>query len=260
MPRMIPGPPVGPVARAVREYCGYTWTPSSSVRRACTVSRTADQAITNAGAGRWVSYTLTSHHAITRKQVSRGRPGPDTRYTGRVTTRHTLTPATDTALAARDAASDGCYPLITNDTALTPAQILAAYKRQPHIEPRHHAFKTVLRATPVCLTSPERIDALAFCLYTALLVHALRERQLRHATAGQPPLPLYHENRQAPAPAGPLILAELAGIAVTTITASGRATVIPPELTRLQHQLITLLDIPPASYHQHHSRQTRKSA
>lgn len=237
-------------------------SPRCKLKTHAAIARHADQAITAAGARRWVSYALARHDTVTRKQASMGRPGPNTRYRDVTATRYTLHPVTDTALAARDAGSDGCFPLITNDRSLTPAQVLGAYRRQPRIEPRHHAFKTTLRAAPVCLTSPERIDALSFCLYAALLVHALLERQLRRAVtaAGLPPLPLYHENRQAPAPSGAVILAELSDIAVTTVTASGRATVIPPELTRLQQQLITLLDIPPASYHQQHHKQARKPA
>ena len=247
---------------ALQQLAARLDSPRCRLATQAAIARHADQAITAAGAGRWVSYAITRHDTVTRKQASMGRPGPNTRYKDTTVTRYTLAPVTGTALAARDAASDGCFPLITNDRSLAPAQILGAYKRQPRIEPRHHAFKTTLRATPVHLTSPERIDALSFCLYTALLVHALLERQLRRAltAASLPPLPLYHENRQAPAPSGALILAELSDIAVTTITASGRTTVIPPELTPLQQQLITLLGIPPASYHQHHHKQARKSA
>ena len=156
---------------------------------------------------------------------------------------------------------DGIFPLITNDRSLTAAEVLAAYKRQPHIEPRHHTFKSVLRAAPVHLTSPERIDALTFCLYTALLVHALLERQLRRAVAdaGLQALPLYRENRPAPAPSGTLILGELEDLAVTTITAGTQATIIPPHLTPLQQLLITLLEIPAASYHQTHDEHAGKS-
>lgn len=236
--------------------------PRCKLKTAEAITRAADAIITRTGAGRWVSYTITRHDTVTRKQASMGRPGPNTRYKDLTVTSWTLHPATGTALAARDAASDGCFPLITNDRSLTTAQVLDAYKRQPGIETRHHAFKTVLRATPVHLTSPERIDALSFCLYTALLVHALLERQLRRAApaAGLPPLLLYHENRPAPAPSGALILAEPGDIAVTTITAGDRATFIPPELTRLQQQLITLLDIPLATYQQQHHKQVRKSA
>lgn len=248
-------------AAALDQLAARLGSPRGKLRTEAAIARAADQAITAAGAGRWVSYAITRHDTVTRKQASTGRPGPNTRYKDLTVTRHALHPVTDTALAARDAASDGCFPLITNDNALTPAQVLDAYKRQPGIEPRHHTFKTVLRAVPVHLTNPERIDALSFCLYAALLVHALLERQLRRAAtaAGLPPLPLYHENRQAPAPSGALILAELGDIAVTTITTKQRTTVIPPGLTALQQQLITLLGIPPASYHQQH-KQARKSA
>ncbi len=50
---------------------------------------------------------------------------------------------------ATDAASDGCFPFVTNDMAMTPAQLLSAYKAQPHLERRHATFKGVLEAVPV---------------------------------------------------------------------------------------------------------------
>jgi hypothetical protein len=219
------------------------------------ITRAATQAITAAGAGRWVSYTLTSEDITIRKQACMGRPGPRTRYEDLTVTRWTLRPVTGTAQVARDAASDGCFPLITNDPSLTPVQVLDACKRQPGIETRHHAFKTVLRAAPFYLTSPERIDALSFCLYAALLVHSLLERQLRRAVTGTglDPLPLYPEHRPAPAPSGDAILRALADITRTTITSAGQETVIQPRLTALQQQLIALLGIPAASYHHQHT-------
>lgn len=222
----------------------------------------AAKIIADAGAGRWVSCTLTTTSTVTRKQASRGRPGPATVYQDVTVTRHDLAAVTGTALAARDAASDGCFPLITNDPALTCAQVLAAYKRQPHIEPRHHAFKSVLHAIPVQLCSPERIDALIFCLYAALLVHALLERQARQAinAAGIASLPLYPENRPSAAPTGALMIRELSGLATTIVTASTGTTVIPPQLTELQQQLVTLLAIPPENYQQHHEKPARKAA
>jgi hypothetical protein len=255
----------GRITRAVtalQQLAGRLDSPRCKLKTPAAIARAADAAITAAGAGRWVSYTITSSDTVTRRQASMGRPGPNTRYEHVTVTRHALRPVTDTALTARDAASDGCFPLITNDRSLTAAEVLAAYKRQPHIEPRHHTFKTTLRAAPVHLTSPERIDALGFCLYTALLVHALLERQLRRAAAAASlqALPLYHENRPAPAPSGAVILGELEDLAVTTITAATQATVIPPQLTPVQQLLITLLEIPAASYHQPRGEHARKSA
>jgi len=246
----------GRIARAtagLQQLAGRLNAPRCWLRTREAVERAAAKIIADAGAGRWVSYTLHGQDQAIRKRARRGRPGPGDGWTEVTRTTWALAPVTDTALAARDAASDGCFPLITNDPSLTGSQVLAAYKRQPGIEPRHHAWKTVLHGAPAQLHTPARIDALAFCLYAALLVHALLERQVRHATAaGLPPLRLHHEHRPAPAATGALILAGLDGIAITTITENNREITIPPRLTSLQQQLITLLGIPAASYRQHH--------
>lgn len=234
----------------LQQLAGRLNAPRCQLRTREAVERAAAKIISDAAAGRWVSYALAGQDHAIRK---RNHHGPGSRWTEATRTLWTLTPVTDTALAARDAASDGCYPLITNDPGLTPAQVLAAYKRQPGIEPRHHAWKTLLHGAPARLHAPARIDALAFCLYAALLVHALTERQLSQATttAAQPPLRLYHEHRPAPAATGTVILAQLHPIAVTTITHGDREITIPDDLTSLQQQLITLLGIPAASYLQH---------
>src|SRR5215472_4285241 len=233
---------------SLQQLAGRLNAPRCQLRTREAINRAAATIITNAGAARWVSCTLTGQDQVIRKR----NHGPGARWTQATRTTWTLTPVTDTALAARDAASDGCFPLITNDPALTPAQILAAYKRQPGIEPRHHAWKTLLHGAPARLHTPARIDALAFCLYAALLVHALTERQLRQATtaAGLPPLRLYHEHRPAPAPTGTVILTQLDQLAITTITHNNREITIPPHLTTLQQQLITLPGLPAASYGQ----------
>jgi hypothetical protein len=240
-------------AAGLQQLAGRLSAPRCRLRTREAVDRAAGKIIGDAGAGRWVSYTLRGQDQVTRTRARPGRPRPGDGWTEVTRTTWTLTPVTDTALAAHDAASDGCFPLITNDSRLTGTQVLAAYKRQPGIEPRHHAWKTLLHGAPARLHTPARIDALAFCLYAALLVHALLERQLRQATtaAALPPLRLYHEHRPAPAATGTVILAQLDSIAATTITERNRQITIPPELTSLQHQIITLLGIPATSYRQH---------
>ena len=54
---------------------------------------------------------------------------------------------------AYDAATDGCFPLITNDTTLTDAEVLAGYRYQPNLERRHHLLKSVQDAAPVLLAA-----------------------------------------------------------------------------------------------------------
>jgi len=80
---------------------------------------------------------------------------------------------------AYDATTDGCFPLITNDTGLTDQQVLAAYRYQPNLERRHHLLKSVQNADPVLLHNPARIEALFCCQFLALLIAALIEREIR---------------------------------------------------------------------------------
>ena len=94
-----------------------------------------------------------------RRQHQRRRPGP----------------------TARDAASDGWYPLISNDRDLTGAQLLAAYKYQPNLEKRHAQLKGTQLVAPVFLHDPARIEALLCCQFIAMLIQALIERQIRQA-------------------------------------------------------------------------------
>src|ERR1035437_4067561 len=122
-------------------------------------------ALAQAHAARWVTATVTQTTAKTYKQARRGRPGPETSYREITTNRFAL--AADIALdhVAYDAASDGCFPLITNDRNLSDAQVLAAYRYQPNLERRHHLLKSVQDAAPVLLKNPARIEALFCCQF-----------------------------------------------------------------------------------------------
>ena len=110
-------------------------------------------------------------------------PAPNTRYRRHTRTRHTISWNLDPDRIAYDAASDGCFPLISNDTTLTDAEVLAAYRYQPNLERRHHLLKSVQDAAPVLLHNPARIEALFCCQFLALLIGALIERQIRTAMA-----------------------------------------------------------------------------
>ncbi len=146
---------------------------------------------------------------------------------------------------------------------MTPAELLAAYRRQPRLERRHATFKHILHAVPAELKNQARIDALGFCLYTALLIHALIERQLRNAiaAAGLPDLPLYPEDRPCATPSAARVLEILSPLARTIITSGNQSpTVIPPALTPLQQQILTLLQQPPSAYQQQPAQQPAKYA
>jgi hypothetical protein len=69
---------------------------------------------------------------------------------------------------------------------------------------------------PVWLHSEFRIDALGFCFYLALLVHALIERQCRRSMTRQDihALPLYPEDRSSTAPTATRLLDQFTDLAV----------------------------------------------
>jgi transposase len=236
---------------ALAKLAGRLDAPRCQLKTRAAVEHAATQAVARASAARWVRFEITGQAITQHRQLRPGRPGPNTPY--RTITRHrfTLSFTVDNAQAAHDAASDGCFPLITNDTQMTPAELLAAYKRQPRLERRHATFKGILRATPAELKNDTRIDALGFCLYTALLIHALIERQLRNAMAeaGLPGLPLYPEDRPCATPTAARVLKILSPLARTIICHSDQIlTVVPPSLTTLQEQILTLLTVPAGAY------------
>jgi hypothetical protein len=136
------------------------------------------------------------------RQEKRGRPGSDTRYRKTEKTVFTLTFTINQENVAYDAATDGCFPLVSNDPELSDAELLGAYRYQPNLQKRHHQLKTVLAAAPVTLKSPSRIEGLACCEFIALLSQCLIERELRAAMTRQDvtELALYHEGRNTRAP------------------------------------------------------------
>ena len=150
-----------------------------------------------------------------------------------------------------DAASDGCFPLITNDTSLSDGELLAAYKSQPKLETRHAQLKGVQLVTPVFLKEAARIEALLCCYFISLLVHALIEREIRAGMASRKAaeLPLYPEDRACHAPTAARVLEVFAAVARHRLR-NGRTTVqvFEPTLTPLQLQVLRLLRIPPGVY------------
>jgi len=150
-----------------------------------------------------------------------------------------------------DRRSDGMYPLLTNDRALSPEQVLEAHKRQPTIEKRFQQTKTVLEIAPVFLKNPGRVEAIFFLFFLALLVHALIERELRRAMKhhGVEHLPLYPEERITQRPTAEQILRLYALLEHHDLLVDGRVVrSFKPQLTQLQRQVLQLLQIPHDTY------------
>jgi len=181
----------------------------------------------------------------------RGLPGPNTTFRQRRTTRFKLTWKLRAHVVKQVAASDGCWPLITNASDLSQKEILAAYRYQPHLERRHHCLKGTQSVAPVRLHSPARIEALLCCHFVALLVHALVERQIRTAMASgrAKTIALYPEERGCAAPSAARIFDVFSGLSRHRLYEHGQLVeIFEPKLDARQCSVLRLLGIPASAY------------
>ncbi len=108
---------------ALSDLAARVSSPKSRWHTRTAVEAAAAREIASANAARWVSVAVQEHEEESFRQERRGRPGEETRYRRTTRTRFTLTWKVDTALVAYDAKSDGCFPLVTNDTGLSDAEV-----------------------------------------------------------------------------------------------------------------------------------------
>ena len=226
-------------------------SPKSRLRTKVAAEQAASAALAAAGATRWVAFNLTESTEVTFHQEHRGRPGQETRYRRSEKPVFAITAEVHAETVAYDARTDGCFPLITNDAEMTPAEVLGAYRYQPNLERRNHILKGPQEVAPVYLETPHRIEALLLCHFFAMLIEALIEREIRNSMreAALAGIPLYPELRNCPAPSAERILEIFGGVQRHHLI-SGReiVQVFEPELTPLQLKVLELLHVPATVY------------
>ena len=110
--------------------------PRCRIKEESAVHQAAAAAIAGCCAERWVSYEVRQHTTEHFRQAAAGRPGPATTYK-KVTASHwKVTITIDDQQIRDDAATDGCYPLVTNGRQFTDLYVVEAYHGQPHLERR----------------------------------------------------------------------------------------------------------------------------
>jgi transposase len=238
-------------AAAIDELNNKLAGPKTRLKTHAAAGQAAAAALAETGAARWIEATVTETLEETFRQEKRGRPGATTRYRRTTRTRYQLTYRTRDDVIAYDAASDGCFPLITNDRQLPDNEVLLAYRYQPNLERRHHLLKSVQDADPLWLRDPARIEALFCCQFLALLLGALIEREIRNAMrrAETADLPLYPELRACQAPSAERILTVFADLTRHQLHRDGQLVqTFQAELTPQQQQILDLLGVPTTAY------------
>jgi len=154
----------------------------------------------------------------------------------------TLTWHRDHEAIAHAAATDGIYPLATNQPGrLTATTVLRQYKDQQIVERRHRDAKHTLKVRPIFLHNDDRIHALISIVGLALLIFGLIETQTRHALGQHEQLPGLLPEGRAAIPTAANILATFQGLGLTYTPAGIRLD----RLTHTQRRILQLLQIQP---------------
>ncbi len=236
---------------AIEELATKLAGPKTRLGTRAAVEQAAAKALADTGSARWLEVTVTQTLQEGFRQEQRGRPSAQTRYRRTTRTRHSIQWRSRDDLIADDAASDGCFPLVTNDRNLTEKDALVAYRYQPNLERRHHLLKSVQDADPIWLRDPARIEAIFCCQFLALLVGALIERQIRTAmkAAATADIPLYPELRACQSPSAERILAVFNDLTRHELHRDGQLMqTFEAELTPLHQQILDLLGVPATAY------------
>lgn len=191
----------------------------------------------------WKISVITEEHF---KQMQRGRPDKNTQYRKIVKQRYQLTWCQNVQQILFDSQYDGIFPLITNNTKISAAEILTIYKYQPRLEKRFEQLKTVYNVAPVFLKNPQRIEALLTLYFIALLVTGLVERNIRNSMAQQmiESIPIYPEERACKSPTSDKILELFSDIRLQFIMQNGkRIQTVEDQFSDIQKKVLELLNI-----------------
>jgi len=225
--------------------------PRCRLRARGRVEQEAQRILKDAGAARWVRVEITERPEPVYRQTQRGHPGSATRYLRTTRVRFSVAARVQEEVVKADERCDGMFPLLTNCRDLSGKAVLEAYKFQPRLEKRLEQLKSVAHVTPVWLKDVSRIEALLFCYFIALLVHALLEREVRQgmARARVDHLPLYPEERDCRAPSTERLLDVFASLQRHRLKQDGRLVqIFEPELNALHKQILDLIGLPASNF------------
>jgi transposase len=133
------------------------------------------------------------------RQVGKGRPGKHTRYRTTVQTIYSLAWSRNQAALESERRLDGIFPILCTDQTMSAKAALLAYKYQPRLEKRFEQLKSVHQVAPTLCKKVERVEALMFLFFIALIIQAVIERDIRRMMSDQAidAIPIYPEHRLA---------------------------------------------------------------
>lgn len=227
-------------------------SPRTRFRQRQKVVTAAQEILAKRGIGEFLKYEISEVQQEHFHQTHRGRPTKDTQYKREVKLRFDLHWKIDVEALEAALPGDGVFPLISNISDWSAAEILQAYKRQPIIEKRFSQLKSDFQVAPVYLKSVSRIVGLLAVYFFALMVQSLMERALRQAMekADAVSIPLYPEGRACRRPTTRQLIDVFEPLMRHTLHRTGLDDfeTFATELSPIHHTILTLLGVSDSNY------------
>lgn len=181
-----------------------------------------------------------------RKKIGKGRPGPFAKYKSITKTTYSLDWEIDKKRLKKEEKADGIFPLLSTDRSIGPKEALCSYKYQPRLEKRFNQFKSVHEAAPILFKNIQRVEAIMFLFFVALIIQGIIERKVRMSMKERAikSLPIYPEYRKSFYPTTSKIFYNFDGISSYKILKNDKVIKeFKDDLSSIQKLLLDLLDI-----------------
>lgn len=211
------------------------------------------EVLQNNEASRFIRVSIEQTTIAQKMQKHPGRPGWQTKFEVHKKTLFVLHWNRDLNALCKEFRVDGIFPLLSTDVNISAKKALLAYKYQPNLEKRFSQYKNVLNAAPLLFKKIERVEAITFLYFLALILQAVIERTVRLKMKQKDieALPIYPEDRLAYHPTTAKIVALFKDVSAYTVNRKGKVIeTYRDDITPLHKRVLSLLNISAKKYWQ----------
>lgn len=215
------------------------------------IQQRAEDILESHGAQQFYHLEIGDVKQSEKVQIGKGRPGKGTQYRTKTETIHTLSFTRNIVALTKEKNVDGLFPILCTDKDMSAKEALVAYKYQPNLEKRFCQLKSIHHVAPTLFKKVERVEAILFLFYLALILQAVIEREVRQQMdrKGIEALPLYPEHRLSYHPTTAKIFDQFQDTTVSYLTVDDRLTKeYRDNLGPIQRQILELLKITETDY------------
>ncbi len=206
-----------------------------------------------------IHYQIEEEVSIIKKQVGRGRPGPNTVYKDVEIKEHNLKYNLDKKAIDNKKELSGYFVLVTNKPKdeLPMKQALNSYKQEWKVEKIFSRLKGPLQVVPIFLQLPEHIEAMLFLLMICAQIFTLMDREAEKSLAknNEKLAGLFPNNIEVARPKAELMLDAFKNIGLVYRITDDNIDVDISALNQLQGKIIEITNVNPIGYNNDYVKQ-----